>query len=357
MASPHFRPPAFHPDRPSLVAPVGVDTTGRNGPTRAQARGPHWRWVSRDRWVPSSVDRSVQQRIVEAAARIPPGRGAVTGWAALCWLGARWFDGSTVDDPAGLPVDLAMGGDIRPGPGVVICEEHWHPSEIAVVDHLPVTVPVRSVGYAMRYAASERDAARVFAMAAYDDLVSSEEMIDYVGPAPRHGLSSWTGVPRARRGLLLADENCWSPREVAMMLVWRLDAGLPRPLMNQPVFDRHGRHVGTPDLLDQESGTVGEYDGAHHLGGAQRSIDVRREERYRDLGLECFTMLAGDAADRAGTAARMQAARRRARWLPEERRAWTIQPPPWWIETVTVEQRRQLNRSQRETLLGHRRAA
>ena len=30
--------------------------------------------------------------------------------------------------------------------------------------------------------------------------------------------------------------------------------------MNRPIFDLHGRHVGTPDLLDAEAGLYGEYD-------------------------------------------------------------------------------------------------
>lgn len=353
----HFRPPPFHPDRPSLVAPVRIDPTGESGPTKAQARGSGWRSPSRGLYVPSDVEVVVEQRIVEAAALIPEGRGAVTGWAALRWLRARWLTGATPDDPHGLPVDLAMTGDIRPRAGINICEERWSPFEVVVVDGLPVTIPERSVAFAMRYAAGIRAAVEVCAMAAYDDLVSRHEMETYIGPAPRFGLSSWTGVPQARAALPLVSENAWSPQEVTMSLIWQLDAHLPRPLLNQPVFDRNGRHVGTPDLLDVEAGLVGEYNGALHLIGERPAADVRREERFRDVGLECFTMLAGDSANREEMARRMEAARRRARWLPPDQRAWTVEPPPWWIPTVTVEQRRRLTPEQRRRLLRHRRPA
>lgn len=305
--------------------------------------------------MPTWVERTVEQRIVEAGSLVLPGRGAVTGWAALRWLGGRWFDGSTVADTSGSPVELALRHDLRPRPGVLICEEQLRPDEVIVVDGLPITIPTRSVAFLMRHAADVRGATRAVAMAAYDDLVSIREMADYVGHAPRYGLSAWTGVPQARKAVLLANENAWSPQEVTMQLVWMLDAELPRPLLNQPVFDRLGRHVGTPDLLDLEAGVVGEYESTLHLEGARRANDVRREEAFRTVGLECFTMMAGDAGDLAETVGRMQAARRRARWLAPEERAWTIEPPPWWIPTVTVEQRRALTAEQRAVLLRHRR--
>ena len=142
-----------------------------------------------------------------------------------------------------------------------------------------------------------------------------------------------------------------------MMLVWMLDAGLPRPLMNQPIFDLTGRHLATPDLLDLESGAAGEYNGAVHPVGSRSAADRRREELLRDHGLECFTLSAADTSDRDQMARRMIAARRRAKWETESERAWTIQQPPWWRPTETVAQRRALSEEDRFRLLAHRRSA
>lgn len=351
-----FHLPPFHIDRPHLVAPVRVDPSGNHGPTRGQARGAGWRLTSHGYYVPSYVDGNrVEQRIVEAAAVLSPGNGAVTGWAALAWLGARWFSGVTVAGER-LPVDLAVWRKIRAQPGIAICEEGINPAEVILVDGLPITIPVRSVCFAMRYAPSVRDAVRTLDMAAYDDLVSIEELRLYAGTRPRTGLSSWTGIPLCREATELGDENCWSPQEVTMGMIWMIDAGLGKPRFNVPIFDRSGQHICTPDLLDEESGVVGEYNGELHLQGAQRARDVRREEAYREFGLESFTMLAGDSADRAGMAARMRAARSRAKWLPPHERLWTSQPPAWWTPTETVEQRRALSVSQRERFLRYRAA-
>ena len=139
-----------------------------------------------------------------------------------------------------------------------------------------------------------------------------------------------------------------------MRVVWRVDAGFPPPLSNQPIFDLAGRHVATPDLLDVESGCYGEYDGELHLAGRQRARDVARANDLRNLGLEGFTVLASDIRHPELAVQKMADARRRASWQPESARRWTIDPPPWWTPTHTVDQRRRLTEGQRQRLLRHR---
>src|SRR6478735_7166969 len=284
-----FQPQDFHPNRPGIVAPVRVDPRGLSGPTRAATRGPDWQRTSRGLFVPSWVDRDVtEQRIVEAAALLPR-YGGVTGWAALRWWGRRWFDRS--GQGSALPaVPLATGGlRIRPQEGVAICEEKLDPRDLTCFDGLRVTSPVRAVCFAMRYARSVREAVAILDMAAYTDLVSIDELTAYALEHP-----AWTGIPQCRDAIPYADENTWSPTEADMRWTWTVEAGRPRPLCNCPVFDRSGRHVGTPDLLDPVAGVVGEYAGSLHLVGRQRSSDLQHEEDYRALGLEFVTMVAAD---------------------------------------------------------------
>jgi hypothetical protein len=337
--------------RPHLILPARVDPRGLTGPTEAMTRTASWRRSSPGRYVPASVALTTEQRIVEAACLLPE-YGGVTGWADLHWRGGtRWFDGARAEG-APRPVWLAVGGDdVRPQPGINIIAERLDPRDLAVVDGLSVTTAVRSVCFEMRYALSERDAARTLSMAAYYDLVSIDELAEY---ASRH--SGWTGIPRCRAAIPFAEENCWSPTEFEMVWVWRVEAELPRPMCNHPLFDLHGNHIGTPDLLDVEAGVVGQYEGGFHLAGAQRSVDVRAEERYRDLGLECFTMVAADRGNTLRMVARMHAARTRARWEPETRRQWTAEYPSWWVPTHTVELRRALDTEQQRRLLRYRAA-
>jgi hypothetical protein len=198
----------------------------------------------------------------------------------------------------------------------------------------------------MRYARDVREATRAAGLAAFSDLVSIAESAAYFLEHP-----GWTGVPQARAALLLVDENSWSGWESWMRLVWRLDAGFPPPPCNRPIFDRAGNHVATPDLLDVEAGVYGENDGSLHLKGRQRSRDVARENKLRNLGLEPFTILASDIPHPERTVQRMVDARMRARWEPESRRLRTIEPPPWWTPTHTVALRRQLDATKRARLL------
>ena len=338
--------------RPGLTLPVRVDPSGVGGPTPGQARGPRWRTTSRGLFVPLTVDGDVvEQRIVEAAAVLPLQTG-VTGWAGLRWGGARWFDGLGPDGLERLPVTLSTADStIGPQIGFEISEEQLRPFDLMMIDGMPLTTHVRSVTYLMRHARSLVEAVAALDMAAYDDLVSIDEVVAY-----NQTLWTWTGVPQARQATAYADENAWSPREVAVRLNWIMVADLPRPLTNRPVFDRSGRHLGTPDLLDEEAGLAIDYDGAVHLVGTQRRKDRDREEAFRRAGLEYLTVLGSDR-DPDALAARMHEARSRARFAAPAARGWTTALPSWWIPTFTVEQRRNLADHERSRLLRYRRTA
>ena len=338
-------------ERPGLTLPVPVDPTGARGPTRGQARGPRWRTTSRGLFVPDVVSRDlVEQRIVEAAAVLPPGT-AVTGWAALRWAGGAWFDGLGPDGSDELPVTLAIGDStIGRQSGFEISEEHLRPYDLDLVDGLPVTTAERSVTYVMRHAESLLDAVIALDMACYNDLVSVAEVAAYLPTMP-----AWTGIQQCRTATALANENAWSPREVGVRVTWERHAKLPRLLVNQPVFDGWGRHIGTPDLLDEEAGVVIEYDGALHLAGAQRRRDRDREEAFRRVGLEYLTVMAGDPQPHV--VARMQSVRRRAQSRQSPLRDWTTELPAWWVPTSSVNQRRSLDHAQRDRLLRLRRTA
>lgn len=344
-----FVPPAFHERRPHLVAPVRVDPTGLAGPTPGQARGRGWRRTSFGLHVPAVVGRSSEQRIVEAAA-VLHAHEAVTGWAALSWEGGTWFAG-TADGTALRDVPLVVSRHVARQPGIRVSQEFLAPYAISVIDGVPVTSSVRSVCFEMRYAATLGKAVEALDMACFSDLVSLDEVAEYLST-----LGPVTGIQQARDALASADENSWSPRETAMRGVWTRRAGFLKPLCNAPVFDLQGRHVGTADLIEPVLGVVGEYNGSLHLSGRQVAKDLKRESAFRDLGLETVTMVAADWADLDGYTSRLCSAARRARARTAVP-GWTLVAPTWWTATATVAQRRALAPRQRETLLAYRRVA
>ncbi|WP_148611879.1 hypothetical protein [Nocardioides rubriscoriae] len=240
-----FDPQPWHPARPGLYRPGALDPRGLTGPTRSQAQGALVRRTSHGLYVPSWVEQTTPQRIVEASM-VMRGAHTITGWAALHWRGAHWFDGVDASgDP--LPVEIVIGThDIRPRPGLALSGEGLDPTLRGVVDGLAVADPRSAVSFLMRYAGSVRQAVRVLSMAAYDDLVSIQEIDTFLTP----GQNSWTGVPQARAAVPLASESCWSPAEVDLVFVWVVLAGRPMPLCNAPIFDLSGRHLATPDVFD-----------------------------------------------------------------------------------------------------------
>src|SRR4051794_30167784 len=144
--------------RPSdLVLPVPVDPTGRRGPTRHQAAGPRYRQTSPGLYVPSDTETGVEQRILEQGMRIC-GQGAVTGWAALRWRGARYFDGTAVGDGL-LPVPLVVGlGKLRPDHRVSISQAQIAPTEYSRTGAIACATVQRALFDEMRWAYGVRAA-------------------------------------------------------------------------------------------------------------------------------------------------------------------------------------------------------
>jgi hypothetical protein len=273
------------------------------------------------------VPLSVEQRILEQSMRLPPA-GAVTAWASLRLRGAAFFDG--IGWPGGQPLDVPLliggaGANLREVQGSSVTKEQFPPAELEVVAGIRCSSVERAVFDEIRRIDSKREGAVALDMVIAAGLTSVADMSDYV--ETRY---AWTGVPLVREALALAIDESRSPQESRMRLVWVLDAGFPTPLCNRAVFSLDGRLLGVPDLLDPVAGLVGEYDGADHLRRDRRRRDIVREQRYRDHGLEYFTVVRGDLSDREGVANRMWAARRRALLRPATHRLWTLDEPAWY---------------------------
>lgn len=219
----------------------------------------------------------------------------------------------------------AAGANLRRSSRSTVCREQFPPAELEEVDGLPCSSVPRALFDEVRRIADPREGAVAIDMTVAAGLTSVERFAAYVDT--RH---AWTGVPVARRAAALAHDDSRSPQESRMRLVWILDAGLPTPLCNQPVFGADGTLLGYPDLLDPTVGLVGEYDGSDHLARDRRRVDIAREQRFRDHGLEYFTVVRGDLRDRAAVVRRMLAARARAAKANGGPRGWTLDRPAWY---------------------------
>ncbi len=336
-----------------LVRPVPLDPAGLDGPTRGQARGGAWRRTGHGMYVPAHVDPTVpEQRILEAAVHLPEG-GAVTGWAACRWLGAGYFDGLQTDGATELPVPLACGPEhnLRSRTGIQPTRDRLEPDEVRVLRGVPCAVPERATFDAMRRAEDVREAVVAMDMMAAAELSSVARMRRYL-----EGRAGWNGLPQVRDALDMAAEESRAPTETRLRLVWTLDAGLPAPRPNAPVFDLKGRLIGIADLFDPVAGLVGEYDGAAHRGAGRHHRDVVREDRFRRAGLEYVKVTSLDLLDIERLVDRVLAARVRALALPRSRWSWTLQVPDGWyddpLDSASLDERLE----HREWILEQRRA-
>jgi hypothetical protein len=307
----------FHPCCPppsGLVRPVRVDPDGRTGPRRGTAAGPRWRTSSHGLVVPADVPQTVEQRILEAAVRVPAG-GMVTGWGALRLAGAAFFDGLAPRGRSPLPVPVLLPHTSRiRGPGVLVERTRGRLPDPAVRHGIPCAPGEEALLHELRRAASARAAGVMVDMALAAGVVDLERL--------RRVASARRQPAPAAYALDRACAECRSPRESEMLQVWEGDLALPRPLMNREVLDLTGRVIAVVDLLEAESGTYGEYNGAAHRSRERQRRDEARADALRSVGLEGFVLVAGDS-ERVWRE-RMQSARARASWLPEGRRRWRL---------------------------------
>lgn len=316
----------FHPrlaSSPRLVEPVAVDRDGVLGPTPGQARGTTWRRSSPALYVPSSVSRTVEQRILEQARRLPVG-GAVGGWASLRMLGAAYAEGvAPTGEELPVPLVLPPGRDLRALPGGQVVRPVALPP--VVTRHgVPCVDAAYAVAWEARLAPDLRAAVTWLDMC----LAAGVATLDDVRRVAC-GLSRLPGLEQLRTAIRHADPRSRSPRETWLRLVWVLDARLPTPRVNWQLRDLAGRSVGWPDLVHPELPMLGEYDGAAHRGAARHRRDERRKQDFRDLGLEVVTVVGGGPGEEAAVARQLLAAVARAERLTGPR-LWTAHEARLW---------------------------
>jgi len=292
------------------------------GHSRRELDGPTWSRDLRGVRTPACLlPEDPFTRIRAALAACPPG-SVLTGWASAFVLGARDLDGVDPVTRALLPVRVHVSrtARIRPRPGLVTDRSRLDAAELRAVGGLLACSPTATAWQLLRCGRLTE------AVVALDALLRSGVVgLDAVAAdIARRGRRR--GVVQARRALELADPGTRSSPETRLRLVWVLAAGLPRPLCNPTVVDEFGHVVGLPDLLDPESGLVGEYDGAGHRTESQHAVDNEREESFEDLGLVVVRAGAPDLrpAGLKRFVARLRAGQARANATPRDRRRWGL---------------------------------
>ena len=251
----------------------------RFGITDHELRGPMWRRPLHGHYCFGFEDATDPTRRIRDAMAVMPPDGALSGWAAAYVLGVTDLDGRRWS--GGLePVLIALPYHRRiRREGIDTVRAPLPPTDVTEVKLVRVTTPARTGFELLRRGPLEDAVVAVDAMLRRK-VVTLDEMHEYV-----NARSGSKGVPQARAALRLADGRAASCPESRMRFVWVVEAGLPTPEVNRPVHDLSGRMIGIPDLVDEESGLVGEYDGGQHRELLHHTADNAREERLEAAGL------------------------------------------------------------------------
>jgi hypothetical protein len=199
------------------------------------------------------------------------GRQAViTGVAASGLYGANWVDASTI-------IELISPRHARPQPGLVVRQELLAPDEVTTVSGIPAVVRARAAFDLGRHLGRGESIARLDALMR-NCVFSAEDVLALAERYPgARGLRQLVGV------LPLVDGGAASPQETRLRLLY-LDAGLPRPATQVPVFDGR-RAVRIVDLGWERFRVGSEYDGDVHRTDRRAYVkDLRLRARVENLG-------------------------------------------------------------------------
>lgn len=261
-------------------------------------------------------------RIEDASTLLLEGT-ALAGWAAAYLLGASDLDGIAPDGTM-LPITICLQPQVQmcPRAGIVFVRSAFADDEVDVVSGIPVLGAIRTTFDLIRRAPDLSEAVAAVDAMLRQTLVDLDEVGDYVA---EH--TGWRGVRRARRAVALADSRSRSRAESRFRVAWAVDAGMPLPEVNVPVYSSsHGTLLGIPDLLDIESGLVGEYDGAQHRTLEHHTADNAREEVLEQHGLAVVRVTSPDLAQfRRRTVHRLKQARERGLARDRRRDRWTLE--------------------------------
>lgn len=259
----------------------GSEAVATGAVTSGQLRGPQFRRIFRDVYVPATLPLTHEVRC-QGAALILPAEAVITGRSAATLRGLPL---AFAEDPVEAVVGLDTRVFRRAGLDLRRCEvrddetEVWSGIRLATRQRMVFDL---LLDRSLPDAVADLDASLRAA------LVGHQEMQLYL--AGRH---DW-GIVGARRALELADPRAESQPESRMRVYLVLD-GL-RPEVQYRIYHR-GRLVGRADLAFPERRLAVEYDGVWHGAPLQVGPDRDRLNRMHAAGWDVVFITAQHLRD------------------------------------------------------------
>jgi hypothetical protein len=267
-------PPAlrYKPFRGSVAVAAGLLTA-------RQLRNPAWRRLFHDVYI--CADATVDHlTLCQAAALLLPAGAALSHRSAAMLYGANILARDQ-------PVEATAAAGLRSQPGLRVARSRLDQTDLLRRGGLPVTSPLRTAFDLAR--SLDRTAAVVGVDALlFRRVIKHDTLRAYIA-----GRSRWPGVRAATAALDLARVDVESPMETRLRLAI-VHGGLPEPIVQYDVLDRHGQFVARLDLAYPKQRVGLEYDGDHHRERTTFQRDAVRLNRLRLLDWTVLRFTADD---------------------------------------------------------------
>ncbi|QDP95897.1 hypothetical protein FOE78_08290 [Microlunatus elymi] len=285
-------PSRFEQELQHTITPLTATSLKSRGITQARLGGKAWRRIGQGLYLPSAEVNAgapipTAQRVLNARPLLAAD-AALGGWAAAYVLGVDWLDGMDPWTRQLLPIDL-VGTSRRQSHDLIRYRFARQKPRVIIRHGIPITAPLQTAADGARWAGTVEEA-----------LVFLDAMVRFEVVGPRRllahldRLKSLQGLGHARAAARLTRPNVWSPWESGLRYCYRIQAGLPEPLINVRLFDDDGVFLGNPDLFDPDAALGVEFDGEHHRDRHQHRRDNIREERFESVGV---TVVRADSLD------------------------------------------------------------
>jgi hypothetical protein len=195
------------------------------------------------------------------------------------------------DDGPVTEITLPQDVSVHARAGLSLRSVALDPGDVTTCGPLPVTTPLRTC-FDLACTLALTEAVVALDSATHRGCVALPELRAYV--ARSRGAR---GIAQARRVVDLVEPRAESPMESRLRMVLVL-AGLPRPRVQEDVFDGGGRFLGRPDLLYPRRRLGIEYDGENHRD--RLVADNRRQNGLQRAGYTLLRYTAPDVYGRPG---------------------------------------------------------
>jgi hypothetical protein len=179
-----------------------------------------------------------------------------------------------------------------PRSAVKIVRARLVPSDITLINTLPVTAPARTAFDLARTLGRDE------AVAAIDSMLNKRILTLTEARAYLLASPAVAGRPRVAGVFNRADAGAQSPMESYLRL-FLVDHGFPRPVVQLAVHDDCGRLLGYVDLGYREQRVGIEYEGDYHRDRVTFRRDIARVNAMQEAGWVIVRVTASDLRDPA----------------------------------------------------------